>query len=87
MSKDILDEAWYTHRLFWDFIEITLGEIDLTGYFDQNSYANKETFQYIAQAFNNNNTIDWGGSVNFFAVWAVLRAHPAKALAIILVLN
>ncbi len=84
MSEDILNEARYTHRLFGDFLEITLGKIDLTGYFDQNSYANDETFQYIAQAFNNNNAIDWGGSVNFFGVGAVLTAHPTRALAVTL---
>ena len=84
IPKDIVNEAWYTHRLFGDLIEITLGKIDLTGYFDQNRYANKETIQYIAQAFNNNNAIDWGGSVNFFGVGAVLTAHPTRASAITL---
>jgi len=84
IPRDVVNEAWYTHSLFGDLIEITLGKIDLTGYFDQNKYANKETFQYIAQTFNNNNAIDWGGSVNFFGIGAVLTAHPTKALSITL---
>lgn len=84
IPKDILNEAWYSRRLFGDYLEITLGKIDLTGYFDQNNYANKETIQYIAQAFNNNNAIDWGGSVNFFGLGIVLTAHPTKASAITL---
>lgn len=82
IPKDIVNEAWYTHHLFGDFLEITLGKIDLTVFFDQNNYANNVTFQYIAEAFNNNNAIDWGGSVNFFGIGAVLTAHPTKALAI-----
>jgi high affinity Mn2+ porin len=82
IPRDVVNEAWYTHRLFGDFLEITLGKIDLTGYFDQNKYANKETFQYIAQTFNNNNAIDWGGSVNFFGLGIVLVAYPTKTSAI-----
>ncbi len=84
IPKDIVNEAWYTHRLFGEYLEITLGKIDFTGYFDQNNYANKETIQYIAQAFNNNNAIDWGGSINFFGLGFVLTAHPTKASAITL---
>lgn len=84
IPKDIVNEAWYSHRLFKDYLEITLGKIDLTGYFDQNNYANKETIQYIAQAFNNNNAIDWGGSANFFGLGIVLTAHPTKASAVTL---
>lgn len=71
-----LNEARYDHRLLGGGLVLTLGHIDLTGYFDENAFANKETFQYIAQHFNNNIAIDWGGSVNFFGPGAVLTAMP-----------
>lgn len=71
-----LNEARYEHTLLGGGLVLTLGHIDLTGYFDGNVSANKETFQYIAQHFNNNIAIDWGGSVNFFGPGAVLTAMP-----------
>ncbi|MBI3607205.1 MAG: carbohydrate porin [Nitrospirae bacterium] len=74
-----VNEVRYEHRLLRDFLKITMGQIDLTSYFDENNYANKETFQYIAQHFNNNIAIDWGGSVNFFGPGVVLTAYPSNA--------
>ena len=71
-----LNEARYEHRLWHNRLVVTLGHIDLTGSFDENVFANKETFQYIAQSFNNNIAIDWGGSVNFFGPGAILTASP-----------
>ncbi len=79
-----LNEARYEHRLLGDRLKITFGHIDLTSYFDENNYANKETFQYIAQHFNNNIAIDWGGSVNFFGPGFILNAYPTEALAVTL---
>ena len=61
-----INEARHEHSLFNDHLRVVFGHIDLTSWFDENNLANKETFQYIAQHFNNNIAIDWGGSVNFF---------------------
>jgi len=79
-----VNEVRYEHRLLRDGLKITLGQIDLTSYFDENAYANKETFQYIAQHFNNNIAIDWGGSVNFFGPGFVLTASPNENVTLTL---
>lgn len=54
--------------------------MDLTAYFDTNVYANKETFQFISQTFNNNIAIDWGGDVNFFGPGIVAAYSPIEWL-------
>lgn len=77
-----LNEARYEHRLLDDAFKLVIGQIDITSFFDENEYANKETFQYIAQQFNNNPTIDWGGTVNFFGPGIVLVASPREDLDI-----
>jgi high affinity Mn2+ porin len=76
-----LNEARIEQRWFNDKVKLTLGKMDLTSFFDKNAYANKETFQYIAQLFNNNPTIDWGGTVNFFGGGAVLEADLTDDLS------
>ncbi len=75
-----LNEARYEQMLLNDTFQVVFGHIDLTSWFDENSLANKETFQYIAQHFNNNIAIDWGGTVNFFGPGVVLKAYPSESL-------
>ncbi len=70
-----INEARIEQRWLQDSLTFTIGQIDLTSYFDQNNFANKETIQYITQQFNNNPTIDWGGSGNFFGGGAVIDAR------------
>ena len=73
-----LNEARHEDSLFNDHLRVVFGHIDLTSWFDENDLANKETFQYIAQHFNNNITIDWGGSVNFFGPGVVFVVDPLE---------
>lgn len=75
-----INEARHEHTLFNDTLQAVFGQIDLTSWFDENNLANKETFQYIAQHFNNNIAIDWGGSVNFFGPGVILVAYPTESL-------
>jgi hypothetical protein len=75
-----INEARYEQMLLDDTLRIVFGHIDLTSYFDENEFANKETFQYIAQHFNNNIAIDWGGTGNFFGPGAVLVVDPDESL-------
>jgi len=57
-SRDGLDrltvlEAWAEFTAFEEAIKLTMGKIDLTNYFDNNSFANDETSQFISGAFVN----------------------------------
>jgi carbohydrate-selective porin OprB len=73
-----VNEARY-HGMFFDQrLMIAFGQMDLTGYFDASAYANKEMFQFIAQNFNNNIAVDWGGDVNFFGPGLVVAYSPAE---------
>ena len=49
-----LREAWLRTELFGNRLALTLGRLDLTNYFDQNSIANDETTQFISDALVNN---------------------------------
>ncbi|MBI1819926.1 MAG: carbohydrate porin, partial [Nitrospirae bacterium] len=73
-----INEARYQGSFFDQRLMIAFGHMDLTAYFDTNVYANKETFQFIAQNFNNNIAIDWGGDVNFFGPGLVVAYSPAE---------
>lgn len=73
-----INEVRYEQYFAGDQLRTTLGQIDLTSYFDGNEFANKETFQFIASIFNNDIAVDWGGNVNFFGPGFVLNYHPIE---------
>ena len=75
-----INEVRYEQYFKNDTLRLTVGQIDLTSYFDENEFANKETFQFIAPLFNNNIAIDWGGNANFFGPGVVFNAHPIELL-------
>ena len=77
-----INEARYEHRLFENRAMISFGQIDLTSYFDQNNYANSETDQFLANQFVNNNTIDWGGSENFYGPGLVFSVNSKEMLGL-----
>lgn len=77
-----INEVVYTHHFLDEIVEIALGHIDMTSHFDQNEFANKETFQFLAQAFNNNSALEWGGTVNFFGPGIVLKYEPVELFEI-----
>jgi len=52
-------EAWYEHSFKNDKVILTVGKLDPVVYFDTNEVANDETFQFLADIFVNNITIDW----------------------------
>lgn len=71
-----INEAFYEQGWREGTFRIAAGHIDLTSYFDQNEFANSESFQFIAPLFVNNIAIDWGGNENFFGPGLVFHAHP-----------
>ncbi len=50
-------ESWLEFSLLNSGLTITAGKLDLTNYFDNNSYANDETAQFISSNFVNNGTL------------------------------
>lgn len=52
-------EAWYEHQFAeWRAI-FTIGELDLTNYFDGNEVANDETTQFLSDGFVNDLTVEF----------------------------
>jgi hypothetical protein len=49
-----LREAWIRTELFDQKLALSLGQLDLTNYFDRNAFANDETSQFISDALANN---------------------------------
>jgi hypothetical protein len=76
-----INEARYEHASYNDSLRIILGQIDLTSWFDENNLANDETMHYLAQQFDNNPTIEWGGSENFFGPGLILVLAPLETVS------
>jgi hypothetical protein len=81
-SSDTLhiNEVRYEQFFAGEKFRVSVGHLDLTSYFDESEFANKETFQFIAPIFNNNIAIDWGGNANFFGPGLVLNYHPIELI-------
>lgn len=79
-----LDEAWYETTLADGKLTLTLGQLDPTAYFDTNNYANNERFQFIANQFGNNPTIEFGGTGNFYGAGFRLTYFPSDLIDITL---
>src|SRR3990170_7106172 len=77
-----LDQAWYETTLADGKLTLTLGQLDPTAYFDTNNYANNERFQFIANQFGNNTTIEFGGTGNFYGAGFRLTYSPADLIDI-----
>ncbi|MBI5406222.1 MAG: carbohydrate porin [Nitrospirae bacterium] len=79
-----LDEAWYETTLADGKLTLTLGQLDPTVYFDTNNYANNERFQFIANQFSNNPTLEFGGTGNFYGAGFRLTYFPSDLIDITL---
>jgi len=53
-EKLTLREAWLGLQLIGDRLDVFVGKLDLTNYFDRNSFANDETTQFLNAALVNN---------------------------------
>jgi carbohydrate-selective porin OprB len=54
-----MTEAWYEHQFAGGMYTFTIGELDLTNYFDGNEVANDETTQFLADGFINDITVEF----------------------------
>jgi hypothetical protein len=63
-------EAWIRTEIFGQRLGITLGQVDLTNYFDRNAVANDETTQFISDALVNNQVLGLANNgLGAVAVW------------------
>ena len=53
----LIPEAWAEFSIFDGGLKFTVGKLDLTNYFDNNSYANDEYSQYITSGFVNSSAL------------------------------
>ncbi|MBI2412774.1 MAG: carbohydrate porin [Deltaproteobacteria bacterium] len=60
-----LTQAYYEH--VYETLTVSIGQLDPTGYFDANDFANNERAQFLANIFVNNPAIEWGGTENFYS--------------------
>ncbi|MBI5198059.1 MAG: hypothetical protein HZA19_05555, partial [Nitrospirae bacterium] len=77
-----LDEAWYETALGEGQWTLTFGQLDPTAYFDTNNYANNQRYQFLANEFGNNPTIEFGGTGNFYGAGFRLTYAPTEQLAV-----
>ncbi len=63
-------EAWVRTEFFGQKLGVTVGQLDLTNYFDRNAVANDETKQFISDALVNNQVL--GLANNGLGVAAIL---------------
>ena len=63
-------EAWLRTEFFGQKLGVTLGQVDLTNYFDRNAVANDETTQFISDALVNNQVLGLANNgLGIVAVW------------------
>lgn len=74
-------QFYYEHDFSEDLV-VSVGQLDMTGYFDTNEFANNERSQFLANIFVNNPTIEWGGSADFYSPGARMTWFPAKTFDI-----
>lgn len=77
-----LVEAWYETTFADGKLVLTLGQLDPTVYFDTNNYANNERFQFIANEFGNNTTVEFGGTPNFYGAGFRLTYSPSDFMSL-----
>lgn len=72
-----LTQAYYDHE-FSKTLTASVGQLDITGYFDANEFANNERTQFLANLFVNNPAVEFGGTSDFYAPGLRLTYAPAE---------
>ena len=63
-------EAWIRTEIFGQRLGLTIGQVDLTNYFDRNAVANDETTEFISDALVNNQVLGLANNgLGAVAVW------------------
>ncbi|MBI5235824.1 MAG: hypothetical protein HY886_06205 [Deltaproteobacteria bacterium] len=74
-----LTQAYYDHE-FSNALAASVGQLDITGYFDANEFANNERTQFLANIFVNNPAVEFGGSPDFYAPGLRMTYAPPDSL-------
>ena len=72
-----LTQAYYEH--VYETLTVSVGQLDPTGYFDANEFANNERAQFLANIFVNNPAIEFGGTENFYSPGIRATFVPSEA--------
>jgi carbohydrate-selective porin OprB len=78
-----LTQAYY-ERDVNERLAFSVGQLDITGYFDANEFANDERSQFMAPVFVNNPVIEFGGSEDFYALGVRATCAPTENIAVTL---
>ncbi|MBI5327806.1 MAG: carbohydrate porin [Deltaproteobacteria bacterium] len=76
-----ITQFYYEHNVASNLVA-SIGQLDITGYFDANEFANNERTQFFANLFVNNPTIEFGGSADFYSPGIRLTYGPFEAMDI-----
>lgn len=76
-----LTQAYYEHS-FGPALVVSAGQLDITGYFDSNGFANDERTQFLANTFVNNPAVEWGGTDNFYSPGVRVTWWPVENIDI-----
>lgn len=76
-------QFYYEHNIAQN-LAASIGQLDITGYFDANEFANNERTQFLANLFVNNPIIEFGGSADFYSPGIRLTYGPAESMDITL---
>ncbi|MEK7688943.1 MAG: carbohydrate porin [Deltaproteobacteria bacterium] len=74
-------QFYYEHNIAQN-LAASVGQLDITGYFDTNRFANNERIHFLANEFANNPAIEFGGTENFYTLGARLTYWPVEAVDI-----
>ena len=74
-------QFYYEHNMA-SGLTASIGQLDITGYFDSNEFANNERTQFLANLFVNNPAIEFGGSADFYSPGIRLTYGPAESMDI-----
>ncbi|MEK7841124.1 MAG: carbohydrate porin [Deltaproteobacteria bacterium] len=74
-------QFYYEHNIAQN-LAASIGQLDITGYFDTNRFANNERIHFLANEFANNPAIEFGGTENFYTLGARLTYWPVEAVDI-----
>ncbi|MFQ5441269.1 MAG: carbohydrate porin [Thermodesulfobacteriota bacterium] len=73
-------QVYYEHVFFDGALTVSLGQLDITEYFDTNEFANDERGRFMANAFVNNPAVEFGGSEDFYSPGVRLTWSPSVAV-------
>ena len=76
-----LTQIYYEHNIASN-LTFSIGQLDMTGYFDANEFANNERAQFLANLFVTNPAIEFGGSADFYSPGIRLTYGPFEAMDI-----